>query len=143
MANAPLTIHVYSFGYKFTGPPADESGNGGGFVFDCRALPNPFWDTAVRGYSGVEAPVVTWLAQEEEVRAFAELTAQLVLYSARTYAKLGRERLQVAFGCTGGRHRSPYLAERLQERLKAEGFRVALRHLDIECEAGRFADERK
>lgn len=139
----PLTIHVFSFGYKFTGPPEDGSGNGGGFVFDCRALPNPFWDTAVRAYSGVEPAVVAWLDKEAEVAEFADLTAKLVLYSARTYAKLGRERLQVAFGCTGGRHRSPYLAERLRERLEAEGFRVALRHVDIEQEADRFADERK
>jgi RNase adaptor protein for sRNA GlmZ degradation len=139
----PLILHVFSFGYKFTGPPLDESGHGGGFVFDCRALPNPFWDEAVRAYSGVEPPVAAWLDKEAEVREFADLAAKLVLYTARTYAKLGRERLQVAFGCTGGRHRSPYLAEALRRTLEAEGFRVVLRHLDIEHEAGRFADDRK
>ena len=87
---APLTVHVFSFGFKFSGPPKDESAHGGGFVFDCRALPNPFWDTAVRAYSGIEPPVVAWLDKEPEVREFAELTARLVLYTARTYAKLGR-----------------------------------------------------
>jgi UPF0042 nucleotide-binding protein len=91
----------------------------------------------------VEPPVAAWLDKEAEVREFADLAAKLVLYTARTYAKLGRERLQVAFGCTGGRHRSPYLAEALRRTLDAEGFRVVLRHLDIEHEAGRFADERK
>lgn len=143
MAGAPLTIHVFSFGYKFSGPPRDESGNGGGFVFDCRALPNPFWDPAVRAYSGIEPPVVTWLEREPEVSEFAALTTRLVLYTARVYARLGRERLYVAFGCTGGRHRSPYLAESLRRALEAEGYQVALRHLDIEQEAERFAAERK
>jgi len=139
----PLTVHVFSFGYKFSGPPKDPSGNGGGFVFDCRALPNPFWDETARAYSGIEPPVIAWLAKEPEVREFADLSARLVLYTARTYQKLGRERLQVAFGCTGGRHRSPYLAEATRRALEAEGFRVELRHVDIEEEAGRFANERK
>lgn len=134
----PLTVHVYSFGYKFSGPPTDPTSNGGGFVFDCRALPNPFWDEAVRAYSGIETPVIAWLGKEAEVGEFAANVAKLVLYTARTYAKLGRERLQVAFGCTGGRHRSPYLAERMREALQAEGIRVELRHVDIEREADRF-----
>ena len=140
---SPLpTIYVFSFGYKFSGPPQDASGNGGGFVFDCRALPNPFWDPAVRAYSGLEAPVLAWLGREAEVQAYAGHAAELVLLSARTYRRLGRGRLMAAFGCTGGRHRSPYLARELAGRLQAEGFAVQLTHLDVEKEQARFAHER-
>jgi UPF0042 nucleotide-binding protein len=138
----PLTIHLYSFGYKFSGPPQDSGGHGGGFVFDCRALPNPFWDEAVRAYSGVEAPVTAWLDKEPEAQDYLRHAAALVLYTAQTYRRLGRERLQVAFGCTGGRHRSPYLAARLQALLDAEGFFTRLTHLDIAREAERFAPGR-
>jgi RNase adaptor protein for sRNA GlmZ degradation len=144
MDSAPklLTVHVYSFGFKFSGPPPDGAGHGGGFVFDCRALPNPFWDPAVRAYAGTEPAVAAWLEREPDVRDFAAHAAALVLQSARIYRSLGRERLQVAFGCTGGRHRSPYLAERLRRDLEAAGFRAELTHLDLDEEADRFAGER-
>jgi len=134
-------IHIFSFGYKFSGPPSDPSGNGGGFVFDCRALPNPFWDEAVRAYAGTEPPVIEWLEREPLVRDFAAHAFALVAQTARTYRKLSRERLQVAFGCTGGRHRSPFLAERLRRDLVAAGFAVELAHVDLEREAARFPRE--
>jgi len=142
-APQPLSVHIYSFGYKFSGPPADASGNGGGFVFDCRALPNPFWDPVVRAYAGTEPPVIAWLDREPEVREFAAHAAALVMQTARAYQKLARERLQVAFGCTGGRHRSPYVAELLRRNLEAAGIRAILIHTDLEKEASRFADERQ
>ena len=127
-----LTVHVFSFGFKFSGPPPDESGHGGGFVFDCRALPNPFWEEALRPHSGREAQVVSFMERQTDVAAFAEHAWSLVRYTAAVYRKLGRERLMVAFGCTGGRHRSVYMAELMAGRLRDEGIDVALVHRDME-----------
>lgn len=130
--STPLTIHLYSFGFKFGGAPADESGHGGGFVFDCRALPNPFWDEALRPHAGNDAPIVEFMENEPEAQEFADHAWWLVRHAATTYARLGRERLMVSFGCTGGRHRSVYQAERLHGRLVADGFRVVLTHRDMQ-----------
>ena len=76
-----------------------------------------------------------FMAAQPAVRRFADHATELVLFTARAYAERGHERLMVAFGCTGGRHRSVYLAEQLQERLEREGFRVNLTHLDVERSA--------
>jgi RNase adaptor protein for sRNA GlmZ degradation len=127
-----LTVHVFSFGFKFSGPPPDESGHGGGFVFDCRALPNPFWDEALRPYSGREAPVAAFMERHAEVAAYAGHAWSLVRYTAAVYRGLGRERLMVSFGCTGGRHRSVYMAELIAARLREEDIDVALVHRDME-----------
>jgi RNase adaptor protein for sRNA GlmZ degradation len=130
------TLHLFSFGYKFDGPPRDESGHGGGFVFDCRALPNPFWDLALRPFGGTDPAVVRFFESQPEVAEFLAHARQLVLYTARTYARLERHRLMVAFGCTGGRHRSVYLADRLTGDLMREGFPVVLIHRDVERGSG-------
>ena len=127
-----LTVHVFSFGYRVSGIPADEAGHGGGFVFDSRALPNPHWDEALRPYRGDQPPVIAFMEGHPEVARFAGHAATLVLYSARAYREMGRERLMVSFGCTGGRHRSVYQAELLAGRLQQNGLRVVLRHRDID-----------
>ena len=125
------TIHLYSFGYKYSGPPPDDSGHGGGFVFDCRSLPNPFWDEALRPHKGNEAPIIAFMEASPAAEEFHGHAAALVLSAARAFAADGRERLMASFGCTGGRHRSVYQAERLAAVLKEAGFAVELRHLDI------------
>jgi RNase adapter protein RapZ len=125
------TIHLYSFGFKYGGPPPDESANAGGFVFDCRALPNPYWDVALRPFPGTAPAVVRFFEAQSEVGDYAAHATQLVLFTARTYTRLERNRLMVAFGCTGGRHRSVYLAERLKLDLEREGFAVVLIHRDL------------
>jgi len=112
-----MKISVLSFSYK-RGLPEDASGNGGGFVFDCRAMPNPFWDEALRGFSGCDKPVVDFFEQhKDKVNCFLDAAEALVRQSADQYQKDGREHLQVAFGCTGGQHRSVYFAERMAKRL--------------------------
>ncbi len=126
------TIHLFSFSYKYSGVPRDESGHGGGFVFDCRALPNPFWDEALRPHHGWEPPIVEFMEKHAEVRDFTDHAAGLVLNAAMVYSERGYERLMVCFGCTGGRHRSVYQAEKLREKLAGEGFEVVLKHRDID-----------
>ena len=112
-----MKVTIISFSFK-RGLPEDASGNGGGFVFDCRAMPNPFWDETLRGYTGRDKPVADFFARfPETVEPFLEATETLVRQSIREYKRDGRDHLQVAFGCTGGQHRSVYFAERLAERL--------------------------
>jgi RNase adaptor protein for sRNA GlmZ degradation len=112
-----MKITILSFSYK-RGIPDDPSGNGGGFVFDCRAMPNPFWDETLRGYTGRDEPVKNFFAcMPEKTEPFLDAAEALVRQSVEQYKKDGRENLQVAFGCTGGQHRSVYFAERMAERL--------------------------
>lgn len=112
-----MIISILSFSYK-RGLPEDKTGNGGGFVFDCRAMPNPFWDESLRGFSGCDNPVVDFFEQhKDKVNCFLDATEALVRQSIDQYQKDRREHLQVAFGCTGGQHRSVYFAERMAKRL--------------------------
>ena len=112
-----MRVTVISFSFK-RGIPDDPTGNGGGFVFDCRAMPNPFWDETLRGYTGLDKPVCDFFARfPETVEPFLEATETLVRQSIEQYKRDGRDHLQVAFGCTGGQHRSVYFAERMAERL--------------------------
>lgn len=116
-----MKVTIRSFSFK-RGLSSDSAGDGGGFVFDCRALPNPFWDEALRYYSGCDAPVARFMdARGVEVEAFMRPVVALVENSLRVYAADGRTRLAVAFGCTGGQHRSVYCAERLAAHLRAKG----------------------
>ena len=135
-----LIVHVFSFGFLVSGIPADDGGHGGGFVFDCRALPNPHWDDALRPYRGDQPPVIAFMEGHPEVARFAAHAAKLVIDSARAYREMGRERLMVSFGCTGGRHRSVYQAEQLAAALRDEGFQVVLTHLDAERRPGEPAE---
>ena len=118
MLYVAMKVVVISFSYK-RGLPEDPIGNGGGFVFDCRAMPNPFWDETLRGYTGRDKPIVDFFAGcKAEVDVFLDAAESLVRQSIRAYLKDGRENLQVAFGCTGGQHRSVYFAERMADRLR-------------------------
>lgn len=130
-----LTVRVTSFSYK-RGYPADESGHGGGFVFDCRAIPNPGREAAYRELTGTDREVVEWLETTPEIEAYWERTRGLVEAQVERYLERGFTDLSVAYGCTGGQHRSVYLAERLARRLQErfDGVRVALTHR----EAGRW-----
>ena len=112
-----MKIRVLSFSFK-RGLPEDPTGNGGGYVFDCRAMPNPFWDETLRSYTGRDKPVVDFFARfPETVEPFLEATEALVRQSIEQYKQDGRDHLQVAFGCTGGQHRSVYFTERMAKRL--------------------------
>lgn len=107
-----LTVLLYSFSYR-RGYPEDVSGHGGGFVFDCRALPNPGRLPEFRGLTGHHDSVRDYLEARDETAAFWDHVTGLVNSQIETY--LGRKfsALTVSFGCTGGQHRSVYFAERL------------------------------
>ena len=128
-----LTVCVNSFSYR-RGIPVDESPNGGGFVFDCRALHNPGRYDQYKQLCGKDQPVIDFLAAEPEVGNFLSSVKSIVDNSIETYIRRGFKNLMVNFGCTGGQHRSVYSAEQLSAYVKNKypKVNVILRHREIE-----------
>lgn len=112
-----LTINLFSFSYK-NGIPQDLSGHGGGFVFDCRALPNPGRLKEYAELTGRDQEVITWLENEKAVHEFFKSAEGLVSQAVENYLERGFNRLMISFGCTGGQHRSVYFAERMKRSLQ-------------------------
>ena len=125
---------ILSFSFK-RGLPEDPTGNGGGFVFDCRAMPNPFWDETLRNYTGLDKPVADFFTRHTEtVEPCLDAIEKLVRLSIEQYKQDDRDHLQVAFGCTGGQHRSVYFAERMAERLSGiEDVEIEVVHAAMQC----------
>jgi RNase adaptor protein for sRNA GlmZ degradation len=127
-----LTVRVFSFSFH-RGSPKDETGNGGGFVFDARSLPNPGREECFKPFTGKDAPVIDYLNRQQSVHQFLASAASLVDASLSNYQSRGFKNLMVSFGCTGGQHRSVYLAEALAKHLRARnGLNVVVRHLELE-----------
>jgi aminoglycoside/choline kinase family phosphotransferase len=127
-----LVIRIFSFSFH-QGFPKDDTGNGGGFVFDGRSLPNPGREERFKALTGKDAPVIDYLNQQESVHQFLTGVLSLVDASVSSYQQRGFKNLMVSFGCTGGQHRSVYLAEQLAKRLRVRnGVEVAVRHLELE-----------
>ena len=127
-----LVVRIFSFSFH-RGLPKDETGHGGGFVFDCRSLPNPGREARFKPLTGKDAPVMEYLNQQESVHQFLASAMLLVDASLSNYQSRGFKHLMVSFGCTGGQHRSVYLAEQLAKHLRARnGAEVVVRHLELE-----------
>lgn len=129
---ASLMVRIFSFSFHKQ-MPVDESGNGGGFVFDGRSLPNPGREERFQHLTGRDAAVIEYLRTEESVSEFAENAFALVDATVAAYQRRGFKNLMVSFGCTGGQHRSVYLAEQLAKHLKGKGgVEVVVRHQELE-----------
>jgi aminoglycoside/choline kinase family phosphotransferase len=127
-----LTVRIFSFSFHGE-KPADETGNGGGFVFDARSLPNPGREEQFRELTGKDAAVVDYLNHQETVHRFLASVLSLVESSVSTYQRRGFNSLMVSFGCTGGQHRSVYLSEQLAKHLRgSERVEVVVRHIGLE-----------
>ncbi|MDH3310416.1 MAG: RNase adapter RapZ [Gammaproteobacteria bacterium] len=122
---AGLTILFQSFGYKH-GTPLDAD-----YVFDVRCLPNPYWQTELRQYTGLDEPVVRFLKKHEDVEAmFNEIRGFLEKWLPR-FEREDRTYLTISIGCTGGQHRSVYLVRRLAEHFSGKGVKTQVRHREL------------
>ena len=132
-AAAALTVRIFSFSFHRGGVPKDESGNGGGFVFDGRSLPNPGREERFKALTGKDAAVAEYLDGQASVHQYFANVSGLVDESVGEYKRRGFGNLMVSFGCTGGQHRSVYLAEQLAKHLRAKnGIEVLVRHTELE-----------
>lgn len=123
-----LTVRVVSFAYK-KGIPTDPSGNGGGYVFDCRAINNPGKYDRFKKYTGLDQPVVKFLEDDGEITTFLEHAYAMVDAHVRRFIDRGFTSMMVCFGCTGGQHRSVYCAQHVAEHVnKKFNVKVELVH---------------
>ena len=131
--DTPLLVRINSFSYK-KGLPSDDSGNGGGFIFDCRGILNPGRFTEYKSITGRDKPVKDFLEQRTKMPDFLNSVFTIVDISVEDYIKRGFKDLQVSFGCTGGQHRSVYAADGLARHLKNKfKVRIELNHVEQEA----------
>jgi aminoglycoside/choline kinase family phosphotransferase len=129
---ARLTVKICSFSFH-RGVPQDNSGHGGGFVFDARGLPNPGREERFKRLTGKDDAVAEYLRGQQSVAEFLANAIALVDASVNSYQQRGFKSLMVSFGCTGGQHRSVYLAEQLASHLRAAGdVEVIVQHRECE-----------
>ena len=129
-----LTVRVMSFSYK-KGIPEDPSGNGGGYVFDCRAVHNPGKYEQYKQLTGRNKPVIDFLEQDGEILQFLEHVDALADAHVQRFLERGFTNLSICFGCTGGQHRSVYSAEHVAHHLNEKfGVRIRLIHREQHIE---------
>lgn len=127
-ASTPLLVRVNSFSFK-KGVPQDASGNGGGFVFDCRGIHNPGRYDEYKQLTGRDKEVKDFLEQRTEMNVFLNGIYNIVDITVEDYMRRGFESLQISFGCTGGQHRSVYAADALTRYLRNKyGVKILLQH---------------
>lgn len=129
-----LEVRVYSFAYK-KGLPDDPSGNGGGYVFDCRAINNPGKYERYNNVTGLDEPVIKFLEEDGEIVTFLNHINPLIDQHVKRYMERHFTNLMISFGCTGGQHRSVYAAQQVAEHISAKfGTRVTLIHREQNLE---------
>lgn len=120
-----LSVILMSFGYKNGLPSVAD------YVFDVRCLPNPYWEPSLRQLSGKDAPIAEWLSRHDATGRMVDDIHGFLRHWLPAFEQQDRAYLTVAIGCTGGRHRSVYVAERLRQALADLGDRLTVRHRDI------------
>ncbi|MGL5290683.1 MAG: RNase adapter RapZ [Vibrionaceae bacterium] len=124
--NNELVMIFESFGYKY-GLPADAD-----YVFDARFLPNPHWDATLRPLTGLDEPVRAFFAKEKDVERFIKQLSDFFNNWLPQLQSNNRSYLTIAIGCTGGQHRSVYIAQCLGEYFRSKGLSVQIRHRRLE-----------
>lgn len=130
-AGRGLAVSVNSFSYKRGLPRGID------MVFDCRFLRNPYWDETLRGLNGTDAGVQGYVAEDPRYRSFFDKVREMTEMLLPAYAEEGKAHLSIGFGCTGGQHRSVTLAENLAAALARAGWRVSIRHRELERQQNR------
>jgi aminoglycoside/choline kinase family phosphotransferase len=138
--NTPLVVKICSFSYK-KGIPVDPSGNGGGFVFDCRGILNPGRYDQYKEITGRDKSVMEFLERQTKMQDFLNSVFDIVDISVEDYIKRGFSSLVVNFGCTGGQHRSVYAADALASHLRNK-YKVKIELCHVEQEAKGWVNKR-
>ncbi|MFE8072115.1 RNase adapter RapZ [Marinobacteraceae bacterium S3BR75-40.1] len=125
-----LALLIQSFGFKH-GVPVDSD-----FVFDVRCLPNPYWDTNLRSFTGLDQPVVDFLEAQEDTQALYDDVRGLLERWLPRFRSSNRSYMTVSIGCTGGQHRSVYMAQKLGQYFAAEYGNVQIRHTELPHTSG-------
>jgi UPF0042 nucleotide-binding protein len=125
-ADHRLSVSVQSFSYKRGLPRSVD------MVFDCRFLKNPYWEPSLRSATGKEQRVADYIASDSRFVPFLKKVQDLALWLLPAYLDEGKSHLSIAFGCTGGQHRSVAMAENLATTLNTEGWQVSLRHRELD-----------
>lgn len=130
----PLTVNLNSFSYKKSGMPEDVSGNGGGFVFDCRFIYNPGRIEEFKNMSGLDNDVIVFLDRQEKMQNFLKNVFDIIDQAIENYIERKFTNLMISFGCTGGQHRSVYAVEKAKAHIreKFSEVNIILHHNQIE-----------
>ena len=125
-----LVVDIYSFGFSFSGIQNDPNGNNGGFVFDCRFLPNPGREKEYANLTGRDEPVINYLEKYPEVEKYFSHILSIIDMAIDNYQTRNFSNLMISFGCTGGQHRSVYFAERLLKYLNSKQISTKIHHVE-------------
>lgn len=123
---AQQTVQLISFGFKHGMPEAAN------IMLDVRFLQNPYWVPSLKGKSGLDGDVGAYISEDSEFAAFIERAAALIAPLLPKFSQEALEGFTIAIGCTGGRHRSVYAAERLAHDLRGQNIHVSVKHRDLE-----------
>ena len=124
-AGAPLNVQIVSFGHKYGIPHQAD------LLFDVRHLPNPYFIPELKNLPGTSAKVKDFLKNEDEVKETSKRFADLLDYLLPLYKREGKSYLNIGIGCTGGRHRSVYVAENLAKSLTGNNYNITVEHRDV------------